>query len=444
MKNLRKGEVVTILTLATLVVIGLSTVISTLFLQSSKNKLSSNPRASVNQCKCINGVWNDACADEGIAPDTKCGDSLTDTSAPEPTEPPVPAQTAQPLPTPNAKGELLCPCSDAESCSGGHWCGNDCRIHTDNDYKCNAAYLTITPAPTKKPGLPSGADCDPRDYPPKGCDGFNLCGGDWKWRLNSPECSWKVPTPTSTKATSYPAKAANNCEFSSSLICKHECESNGQTCDKIAANCYQCVSKNNSPTPIPTIPTPGWIIPTNSPYDCSPELGSRPALGENQKAEWDADKCEWVIIVVPTPALPPCGGIKICERTTSDGSCNNPRYPDKCINRGIFNTTVACCDLPPPAASTATPSQKDYIVDDTNAIGHFLDKQVYTNSLVCDYSGPGLLGTVIGSLSNCKSPKVSDVPGTDKVKITVVKDNSKNQVICGWIGAPSIPKCIPL
>lgn len=94
MKN-ERGEIITILTFATLIVIGLSTVISTLFLQSSKNKLSSNPRASVNQCECVDGVWNNACADEGLEPGSLCGP--TDTPVLGPTRPPVAVQP--PVPT---------------------------------------------------------------------------------------------------------------------------------------------------------------------------------------------------------------------------------------------------------------------------------------------------------------------------------------------------------
>ncbi len=372
MKHSRKGEIATILTLATLIVIGLSTVVSTLFLQSSKNKIASNAKAGVDRCECVGGLWNNACAEKGLEPGSECVDSPADTPISEPTSspvqpttvPPVPAPTTPPLPTPNAKGELLCSCSDAESCSGGHWCGNDCRIHTDNDYRCNAEYKIVTPPPPTPRGLPPGAQCRPSDYAATdGCSGFNLCGGDWKWRLNSPECRWRIsaPTPKSVAPTVKPSVA---------------------------------------PTVVPTPP----VFPTMTRCGDDRECATNAFNGMTCQSDFP-DQCFG------------SGKILCCKSSTGAAPTANPRYYPGTTD--INPSTTA----PTPPVPTPTVQTK-LIVIDNNEQKFFMPID-FTNAQLCDYNIAEIKEKNCTSFGN----KASNAT-TGSVTITY-DDSMKDRFVCG-------------
>ncbi|MDO8609049.1 MAG: hypothetical protein Q7R95_00730, partial [bacterium] len=138
-----KGEVLTILTFATLAIIGISTLVSSVFL--NKNKQTTKTQAEDYRCPgggcgyCTkNNFWDQGCFYE------KQGTLVQPT------------------------GDTMCRCSDVDSCviynghsyvltgnSTGVWCGNDCRIHPGSDesekYCSTPASPLATPIPPTKP-----------------------------------------------------------------------------------------------------------------------------------------------------------------------------------------------------------------------------------------------------------------------------------------------------
>lgn len=103
----QNGEIVTLLTIVAVVTIGISTVISSLFLKNSKNKIATNSRAMFDceaPCGCNADGSEKACPnDNNNSPPDNNPQPPPDNQSPENNPPPPEENQYQPKVTPTAR-----------------------------------------------------------------------------------------------------------------------------------------------------------------------------------------------------------------------------------------------------------------------------------------------------------------------------------------------------
>lgn len=232
MKN--RGEIVTILTIGTLIVLGLSTLISTRFI--NKNQQTTQSKAEGWRCP---GGNCDKCGQSGPwVNDSGCSNSP---NAPPGYQPPTDE----------------CPCNGGQGyCLNDHqWCGNDCKIHNDAIEIQTQCRLLSTPTPvlpTPTPTLPPAVSPDTATY----------CA----IHPESARCSGNVSSPTlppsPTEAPVPTAESSGNNSPCSRYPNSERCGGVEQPAD---------ISPISPPYGVfPNCGQPGWHYDTNGSQVCRP------------------------------------------------------------------------------------------------------------------------------------------------------------------------------
>lgn len=410
MKNSRKGEIVTILTFATLVVIGLSTIVSTLFLQSSKNKIATNSRAEEGVWNCPGGQCNMCGKDgpwgrtggcgtspdappgvkPGWRPPAECGGSEFQCSPPNqgscgndgcvnnnpkapyglrggyeliPTAAPPPKPAVNNTPTP-ASDVIVLPGNNDAFCIQRGCEKAPCSVVYDKAsnavVKVNCTPAALTVQPTLNPGgwhwylvKDTGWSCIWNNTP-----GVDCQAGETR-PLNNPPVPTSTPAPIAAPRVTPPASVLPPC--GTGFICGTNPD--GSCVSGYSEKCLDvsgvrpCCKRVGVPT----------VISTAAP-------------------------------TVPASALPPCGIRPDCQ-TSSTGSITTceDAHPYKCAdgtgNIGCCKTSTAAPTViptaaQPPATAAVIPEARDYVCD-------FDNTHLASSPLGKDYAPAG-------SASNCK------------------------------------------
>lgn len=237
MKNLK--DATSIVVILSLVIIIVGSLISLTLLNQNKKIVESMaqewqcPGGNCDRCG-VNGWWASGC-DEFCRVNTCAGTS----------------------------DQNICPCEKQESCVNGRWCGNDCRYHNDNNYRC---VVTEATTPSGQPDSCIGLS--------EGCHNSRWCGNDGKWYdyLNW-QCSLPLsPTSATENNQCHPPSSCvnerwcgNDMTYHDELNYLNNCQKklSGTTVVSYCQNKIECLSNiclNNfctEPTPAPiTTPSP--------------------------------------------------------------------------------------------------------------------------------------------------------------------------------------------
>ena len=226
MRKNERGEIITILTIAAVVVMGIATVVTSSLLNNKNNKQTIKTKA-MEPCSCRGGSYQGpGCADEGIEPGSPCGEeppaseSSSDSSpaAPDPCQDNCavgcPGYNKPECDAGSSSSSSEKPsdeCATPDDCNPGPGCTASC---TGRPRKCNVR-CPEAPAPTNPPA-----------------SNVQNCGKGTHWEDSYERCVDDAAVPNSTDMNCGNGTCAGG---ETPANCPEDCSANNSDCENIKA-----------------------------------------------------------------------------------------------------------------------------------------------------------------------------------------------------------------